>query len=75
VGLVIERERLKNEKDGLRYEYTLGYNDYDVILENDRVSQIYRCKKLFKDTFVKYVFQNFEPFLANRALKFKKVLI
>ncbi len=23
-------------------------------------------------TFVKHVFQNFEPFLANRALKFRK---
>jgi hypothetical protein len=44
-------------------------------LENDRVSQVFRCKKLFKDTFVKYVFQNFEPFHANRALKFQKVLI
>ncbi len=33
---------------------------------------MYRCKKLFQDTFVKHVYQNFEPFLANRALKFQK---
>ena len=29
-------------------------------------------KKQFQDIFVKQVFQNFEPFLANRALKFQK---
>ncbi len=26
---------------------TLGYSDYDVFLENDRGSRVYRCKKLF----------------------------
>jgi hypothetical protein len=25
----------------------LGYSDYDVYLENDRGSWVYRCKKLF----------------------------
>jgi hypothetical protein len=39
---------------------------------NDRGSRVYMCKKLFLDTFVKHVFQNFEPFLAKRALKFQK---
>jgi hypothetical protein len=43
-----------------------------MFLENDRGSRLYRCKKLFLETFVKQVFQNFEPFLANMALKFKK---
>jgi hypothetical protein len=46
---------------------SLGYSDYDVFLENDEGSRVFRCKKLFSDTFVKHVFQNFEPFLANRA--------
>jgi hypothetical protein len=50
----------------------LGYSDYDVFIEIDEGSRVYRCKKLFYDTFVKHVFQNFEPFLANRALKFEK---
>ncbi len=27
--------------------YTLGYSDYDVFLENDEGSRVYRCKKLF----------------------------
>jgi hypothetical protein len=26
---------------------TLGYSDYDVFLENDEGSRVYRCKKLF----------------------------
>jgi hypothetical protein len=51
---------------------TVGYSDYDVFLENDEGSRIYGCKKLFQDPFVKHVFQKFEPFLANRALKFQK---
>jgi hypothetical protein len=25
----------------------LGFSDYDVFLENDRGSRVYRCKKLF----------------------------
>ncbi len=25
----------------------VGYSDYDVFLENDEGSQVYRCKKLF----------------------------
>jgi hypothetical protein len=77
----------------------LGYSDYDVFLENDEGSRVYRCKghhhgygeaghralptaeegkegsgtkKLFLDTFIKHIFKNFEPFLANRALKFQK---
>jgi hypothetical protein len=31
------------------YEHhgTLGYSDYDVFLENDEGSRVYRCKKLF----------------------------
>ncbi len=28
-------------------EYILGYSDYDVFLENDEGSRLYRCKKLF----------------------------
>jgi hypothetical protein len=27
--------------------YALGYSDYDVFLENDEGSRVYRCKKLF----------------------------
>jgi hypothetical protein len=50
----------------------VGYSDYDDFSENDEGSRVYRCKKLFQDTFVKHIFQNFEPFLANRALKFQK---
>ncbi len=42
------------------------------ILEIDEGSRVYRCKKLLEDTFVKHVLLNFEPFLANRALKFQK---
>ncbi len=53
-------------------DYILGYSDYDVFLENEEGSRVYWCKKLFSDTFVKQLFQNFEPFLANRALKFQK---
>ncbi len=26
---------------------TVGYSDYDVFLENDEGSRVYRCKKLF----------------------------
>ncbi len=26
---------------------TIGYSDYDVFLENDEGSRVYRCKKLF----------------------------
>jgi hypothetical protein len=51
---------------------TVEYSDYDVFLENERGSRVYRCKKLFYDTFVKHVFQNFQQFLVNRALKFQK---
>ncbi len=28
-------------------ESTLGYSDYDVFLENDEGSRVYRCKKVF----------------------------
>ncbi len=28
-------------------ECVLGYSDYDVFLENDEGSRVYRCKKLF----------------------------
>ncbi len=31
----------------------LGYCDYDVFLENDRGSRVYRCKKLFTFMFFK----------------------
>jgi hypothetical protein len=27
--------------------HTVGYSDYDVFLENDEGSRVYRCKKLF----------------------------
>ncbi len=27
--------------------FALGYSDYDVFLENDEGSRVYRCKKLF----------------------------
>ncbi len=27
--------------------YQLGYSDYDVFLESDEGSRVYRCKKLF----------------------------
>ncbi len=27
--------------------WSLGYSDYDVFLENDEGSRVYRCKKLF----------------------------
>ncbi len=57
---------------GNTHPYIIEYSDYDVFLENDEGSRVYRRKKLFQDTFVKHVFQNFEPFLANRALKFQK---
>jgi hypothetical protein len=56
----------------VHWTYTVGYSDYDVFLENDRGSWVYWRKKLFLDIFVKHVFQNFEPFLANRASKFQK---
>jgi hypothetical protein len=42
--------------------------------ENVRGSREDRCKKLFSATFVKNVFQYFERFLANLALKLQKVL-
>jgi hypothetical protein len=29
------------------YSCTIGYSDYDVFLENDEGSRVYRCKKLF----------------------------
>ncbi len=44
-------------------KWALGYSDYDVFKEN------YRCKK---DSFVTQAFQNYEPFLANGALKYLK---
>jgi hypothetical protein len=52
----------------------LAYSDYDVFifLKMIRGLRVYRCENLFCDTFVKHVFQNFEPFLANRALVSKK---
>jgi hypothetical protein len=28
-------------------KHTIGYSDYDVFLENDEGSRVYRCKKLF----------------------------
>jgi hypothetical protein len=28
-------------------DYTIGYSDYDVFLENDEGSRVYSCKKLF----------------------------
>jgi hypothetical protein len=33
--------------NGLRVYCTIGYSDYDVFLENDEGSRVYRCKKLF----------------------------
>ncbi len=50
----------------------LGYSDFDVFVENDSGSRVYRCKKPKTLLCVNHVFQNFEPFLANRALKFPK---
>jgi hypothetical protein len=32
---------------GVWMAWRVGYSDYDVFLENDEDSQVYRCKKLF----------------------------
>jgi hypothetical protein len=50
---------------------TIGYSDYDVFLESDKGSLI-QVKKVILGNFRKHPFQNFEPFLANWALKFKQ---
>ncbi len=54
--------------------HTLGYSDFDVFKENERGSHVYRCKSNSKNL-SKNIFQNFETFLANRALKFQKSAI
>ncbi len=40
-----EREALK--PTSRKQTPTVGYSDYDVFLENDEGSRVYRCKKLF----------------------------
>ncbi len=62
-----------NQAPVLVLDFSVGYSDYDVFLEKVH-GYIGLESYLFEDIFVKHVFQNFEPFLANRALKFQKML-
>ncbi len=53
-------------------DYAVGYSNCHVFWENLRGSLKYKCTKRFWDTLKKWVFQYFEPLLANLALKFQK---
>jgi hypothetical protein len=37
----------RDEGGEFAWAWALGYSDYDVFLENDEGSRVYRCKKLF----------------------------
>ncbi len=63
----INEDWLKEKLTGICKFYleacTVGYNDFDVFLENEEHRPFDKSKIKIEDTFAKYVFWFFEPFL------------